>query len=229
MKLKATVGLVSCLTLAACATQPDGSTDRNNAAIGAAIGAVAGAVLGGQLDDDGNRDRGVIAGAVVGAAAGAGIGYHMDKQEEAFRGALRDEQQRSEIEIERVREDLLKLTFENEVTFDVDSSSIKSHSFSSLEKVSDVIVKYGSTAEIVGHTDSTGSDSYNQGLSERRASSVKDYLVNNGVPGSLISYRGLGESQPRANNDSASGRQLNRRVELYVQPSDATRNEFVER
>lgn len=229
MKIKATVGLVSCLTLAACATQPDGSVDRNNTAIGAAVGAVAGALIGGQVDDDGNRDRGVIAGAVIGAAAGAGLGHHMDKQEEAFRGALRDEQQRSEIEIERVRDDLLKLTFENEVTFDVDSASIKPHSFSSLEKVSDVIVKYGSTAEIVGHTDSTGSDSYNQSLSERRASSVKSYLVNQGVPGSLLSYRGQGETQPRADNNSASGRQLNRRVELYVQPSNATRDEFVER
>ncbi len=231
MKLKATAILCSGLLLSACASQPgpNGTVDRNNTAIGAAVGAVAGAVLGGQLDDDGNRDRGVIAGAVIGAAAGAGIGRHMDKQEEEFRAALEAEQRRSEIEIERVRDDLLKLTFENEVTFDFDSAAIKPHSYSALDKVSSVITKYGSTVEIVGHTDSTGSENYNLQLSEKRANSVKDYLVRNGVPGSMLSYRGRGEFEPRASNDTESGRQLNRRVEMFVQPSDATRNEVVGR
>ncbi|MFK8019165.1 MAG: OmpA family protein [Pseudomonadales bacterium] len=229
MKLKATVGLISCLALGGCATQPDGSVDRNNTAIGAAVGAVAGALIGGQTDNDGNRDRGVITGAILGAAAGAGIGHHMDKQEQEFRDELAAEQRRSEIEIERVRDDLLKLTFENEVTFDVDSASIKSRSHSSLSKVGEVMQKYGSSAEIVGHTDSTGSESYNLQLSERRANSVKDYLVSNGVPGSMLSYRGRGESEPRAANDTAAGRQLNRRVEMFVQPSDATRSNVVGR
>lgn len=217
---KVTLAMVSCLTLGACATQPDtGEKDRNNAAIGAVIGAVAGAVIGGQTDNDGNRDRGVITGAVLGAAAGAGIGYHMDKQEDEFRAALADEQRRSEIEIQRVRDDLLKLTFENEVTFDINSSAIKSHSFSALDKVSSVIAKYESKAEVVGHTDSTGSDSHNFKLSEDRAYSVKTYLENHGVSPTLLSFRGRGELEPRASNDTASGRQLNRRVELYITPS----------
>lgn len=227
MKLKTSIALVSAMTLVGCATQP--GEDRNNTAIGAAIGAVAGAVIGGQTDNDGNRDRGVIAGALIGAAAGAGIGHHMDKQEDEFRAALEDEQRRSEIEIERVRDDLLKLTFENEVTFDVDSAEVKSHSYSSLEKVAEVMNKYGSTAEIVGHTDSTGSENYNLQLSEKRAYSVKNFLVSSGVPGSMLSYRGRGEFEPRAANDNAAGRQLNRRVELFVQPSDATRSNVVGR
>ncbi len=220
MNKRLTLATASCLILSACATQPGtGESDRNNTAIGAAVGAVAGAVIGSQMDNDGNRDRGIIAGAVLGAAAGAGIGHHMDKQEEEFRAALAEEQRRSEIEIQRVREDLLKLTFENEVTFDVNSSTIKSHSFSALDKVSSVISKYDSKAEVVGHTDSTGSDSYNLKLSEDRAYSVKTYLENRGVSPTMLSFRGRGELEPRASNDTASGRQLNRRVELYVTPS----------
>ncbi|NNC54916.1 MAG: glycine zipper 2TM domain-containing protein, partial [Pseudomonadales bacterium] len=137
-----------CAMLAGCATQQgsDGQPDRNNTAIAAVVGAVAGAVIGGQLDDDGNRDRGVITGAVVGAAAGAGIGAHMDRQEDAFREALAAEQRRSEIEIQRVRDDLLKLTFDNEVTFDVNESAVKGTFFNSLDKVSEVLEKYDSKA-----------------------------------------------------------------------------------
>ena len=92
--------LLLCAAMTGCATQStdtNGQVDRNNTALGAVMGAVAGAVIGGQLDDDGNRDRGVITGALLGAAAGAGIGNHMDKQEEAFRGALEAEQRNSDI------------------------------------------------------------------------------------------------------------------------------------
>lgn len=211
--------------LAGCASQPatEGQKDRNNTAIGAVVGAVAGAVIGGQLDDDGNRDRGVITGAVVGAAAGAGIGAQMDKQEKAFRDALAAEQRRSEIEIQRVRDDLLKLTFENEVTFDVNEASVKPGFYSSLDKVSDVLEKYDSRARVVGHTDSTGSESYNQALSERRARAVKDYLVRSGVAEYRLTAEGRGELEPRESNATPAGRALNRRVELLVTPGDAVR------
>eukprot|EP00903_Cladosiphon_okamuranus_P004507 g4505.t1 len=105
----------------------------------------------------------------------------MDRQEEEFRAALEEEQRRSEIEIERVREDLLKLTFDSEVTFDFDSAGIKPSFEDSLDKVSEVIAKYESEAEVVGHTDSTGSETYNQQLSERRALAVKTYLLEHGA------------------------------------------------
>lgn len=211
--------------LSGCVVQqssPNGSADtaakpdRNNAAIGAVVGAVAGAVIGGQLDDDGNRDRGVITGAVIGAAAGAGIGYQMDKQEQAFRDALAAEQRRSEIEIQRVREDLLKLTFDSEVTFDFGKAQIKPSFTSSLDKVADVIVKYGSQGRVVGHTDSTGDAAYNQQLSERRAQSVKNYLVANGVADYQLTVEGRGEMEPRDSNVTEAGRALNRRVEILI-------------
>lgn len=208
--------LVACTT-----TTEDGETDRNNAATGAIVGAVAGALIGSQLDDDGNRDRGILVGAAAGAAAGAGIGAMMDRQEEEFREALAEEQRRSEIEIERVREDLLKLTFDSEVTFDFDSAIIKPSFQPSLNKVSDVLEKYESQAEVVGHTDSVGSEAYNQQLSEQRAMAVKVYLLEHGTDMTQLSSSGKGEMQPRETNETEAGRQLNRRVEIFVTPGDA--------
>lgn len=218
---KPLIALAAASLLTACATQPGSTqeqTDRNNTAIGAVIGAVAGAVVGGQMDDDGNRDRGTIIGAVTGAMAGAGVGNYMDRQEEEMRAALRAEQQRSDIEIQRVREDLLQLTFDSEVTFDVNSAAVKPAFQNSLNKVSDVLVKYQSLAEVVGHTDSTGSAAYNQQLSEQRAASVRNYLVNMGVPSGSILASGQGETNPRASNDTEAGRQLNRRVDVFIRP-----------
>jgi len=145
----------------------------------------------------------------------------MDRQEDEFRAALEEEQRRSEIEIERVREDLLKLTFDSEVTFDFDSASIKPSFEDSLEKVSDVIAKYESKAEIVGHTDSTGSESYNQQLSERRALAVKVYLVEHGTDNYQLTSSGRGEMEPRSSNETEAGRQLNRRVEIFVTPGNS--------
>lgn len=218
---KITTFFVASLLITGCATQPEnGETqDRNNTAVGAVIGAVAGAVIGAQMDDDGNRDRGILVGAAAGAAAGAGIGAYMDKQEDEFRAALEEEQRRSEIEIERVRDDLLKLTFDSQVTFDVDSALINPGFQSSLDKVADVIVKYQSETQVVGHTDTTGSESYNQALSERRAMSVKVYMLERGVDMSQLSSYGRGESEPVSTNETEAGRQLNRRVEVFVRPS----------
>ena len=218
------MSLILSTTLLGCATQPAGSrdnratTDRNNAKIGAIVGAVAGAIVGGQLDDDGNRDKGMILGAIAGAATGAGIGNYMDKQEQEFRDALAAEQRRSEIEIERVREDLLKLTFDNEVTFDLNRADIKPSFSNSLNKVAEVMQKYQSKGEVVGHTDSTGSESYNQALSERRAASVASYLTRSGVSAASLRSSGRGEYEPRESNATEAGRALNRRVEVFVTP-----------
>ena len=207
------------LVLASCASQPNPDEDRNNTARGAVIGAIAGAVLGGQMDDDGNRDKGILAGAAAGAIAGAAIGQQMDQKEEEFRAALEAEQRRSEIEIERVTDELLRLTFDSGVTFDYDSALIKPNFTPSLSKVSDVIAKYGSEAEIVGHTDSTGSEAYNQQLSERRAMAVKVYLLEQGVGVDQLTSYGKGETQPVDTNETEAGRQLNRRVEILVRPN----------
>ncbi len=200
-----------------CATTDEGEPNRQ--ATGTLIGAVVGGLLGAQVDDDdGNNRDGILIGAVAGAAAGNAIGAHMDRQQAEFEEQLAAEQAANEIEIQRVREDLLQITFDNEVTFDYDSAAVKENFRDSLGKVANVLVKYDSQATVVGHTDSTGSEAYNQSLSERRADEVRSYLVSRGVTASQIEAYGRGEMQPRSSNETETGRQLNRRVEVFVRP-----------
>ena len=207
------------LLFSGCVTTETGEPNRQ--ANGAIIGAIAGAVLGAQIDDDdGNKRDGVLIGAVAGAAAGGAIGARMDRQQAEFEEQLAAERRANEIEIERVREDLLKVTFNNEVTFDVNSAAVKESFKDSLDKVADVLKNYGSRATIVGHTDSTGTESYNQDLSERRAAAVRNYLIGRGIPSSQIASSGRGELEPSESNDTEDGRQLNRRVEVFVQPGN---------
>lgn len=207
-------------TFTGCATTETG--EPNRAANGALIGAIAGAVLGAQVDDDdGNKTDGVLLGAAAGAAAGAGIGAMMDRQQREFEAELAEEQRQNEIEIERIRDDLLKVTFDSEVTFGFDSADINPGFHNSLTKVADVLIKYGSKATVVGHTDSTGSESYNQQLSERRATQVRNFFLSRGVNSAQVEALGRGEMEPRASNETEAGRQLNRRVELFVTPSNS--------
>jgi outer membrane protein OmpA-like peptidoglycan-associated protein len=186
---------------------------RDKTAKGAAIGAAAGAVAGAIIHNNrgrGDAKRGAVIGGVVGGATGAIVGAMMDKQERELR-------QIDGIDVTRTGEDELRVTMRNEVLFDFDSASLRSASRSDLREMADVFNRYGDTRLVVaGHTDSVGSDAYNQRLSERRASSVANYLQDLGVRGSRIDARGYGESQPRASNANASGRQQNRRVEIYV-------------
>lgn len=208
---------LGCLVLIGCQTNPDGTQSVSKTAVGAAIGSVAGGVLGNRVDD-GNRTRGTIVGAVAGAAAGGGLGYWMDRQEQELRQQLADERATHAIEVERVREDLLRLTLDSEVSFDVNSTAIKPAFHSTLAKVAKVLAKYDQNRlTVVGHTDATGSDGYNQSLSERRADAVLWELVGRGVPRAQLTAMGRGESEPRANNATRAGRQQNRRVEILVQ------------
>ena len=214
--------VMSGLLLAACQNNPDGTRTVNKTAVGGLMGAVAGGVLGNQVDNDGNRDRGTITGAAVGAAAGAGLGYMMDRQEKELRQAVADERVEKEVQVERVRDDLLKLTLANEVSFDYDSAQVKPAFRPTLEKLADVLAKYDrNRVTIVGHTDATGSEVYNQTLSERRAEAVLTELSRMGVSGTIMTAAGRGEYEPRATNATEAGRQLNRRVEVLVQPVDA--------
>ena len=120
---------------------------------------------------------------------------------------------------ERLRDDTLKLTVDSEVSFDFGKADIQPAFEPSLDKLAALIVKYDRTVvHVVGHTDSVGSDTYNQELSVRRANSVGDYLAAYGVPRERLRTEGRGESEPRATNDTEAGRQLNRRVELFVKP-----------
>lgn len=211
-KMKAILALVLLVSLTGCAALTGGeegyTTDRDRTKKGAAYGAGAGAVLGailgeGDLDD-------ILKGAAIGAGVGAGVGAYMDAQQEKLARI-------PGTTVERVGEDMLLVHFESDVLFAVDSSDLNSASRSALNEAAAVMVEYKKTAVISqGHTDSTGSDSHNQGLSERRAKSVADYLISQGLEATRITWQGYGENHPVASNDNSSGRSLNRRVDLLL-------------
>lgn len=216
------VSIISGAFLAGCVS-PDGSPNR--AGTGAIIGGVTGAVLGAQVDDDdGNNRDGILIGAAAGAAAGAAIGRRMDQQQAEFEEELAAERRRNEIAVQRLEEDLLKVTFENDVTFEVNSAALQPNFRSSLDTVSEILAKYGSDIRVVGHTDSTGTESYNQSLSERRAQTVMNYLVDHGVPSRQLEAVGRGELEPVATNLTVEGRAMNRRVELLISGAQVEAN-----
>ncbi len=203
------------VVLSGCATTQG---ENGKATYGAIGGALVGALLGSQMDNDGNRDTGIIVGALAGAAAGGAVGNYMDRQEAAMRAQLEDERRRNAIEVERIKEDTLRLVLNDDVSFDSNSDKVKPSFHSSLNKVNQVLGHYqNSRITIVGHTDSKGTQDYNQGLSERRAKAVQSYLAGGGVNTTRLNTEGRGELQPRDTNDTSAGRSRNRRVELLVQ------------
>jgi outer membrane protein OmpA-like peptidoglycan-associated protein len=213
IRIAAFAGLSS-LALAACVTDPETGQQRiNRAAIGGLGGAVGGYLLGDIVG--GRRDRTEkIVGAGIGAVAGAGIGYYLEQQERD----LRRKTAGTGIDVTRDGDSLL-LNMPSEVTFDVDSSAVKPQFRNTLNDVASTLVEYESTyIDIYGHTDSTGSDAYNQTLSERRAQSVSSYLTTRGVQPARLATRGFGESQPVASNTTEDGRAQNRRVEIRIVP-----------
>jgi len=219
--MKYRISLMLVVVLTACVTTPNdpNAQAKQKAAMGAALGALAGAVVGFQGDHSGGALRGALIGGAAGGAIGAGVGHYMDKQQAEFEQQLATEQRAHQIEIERLRNENLKITMSSEVSFDTNSSQIKPAFAASLDKVANILKRYNrSSITIVGHTDSDGSDAYNQGLSERRARSVAFYLEDNGVTPQRVRSEGRGESEPRASNNSEAGKQLNRRVEMIIQP-----------
>lgn len=204
--------------VATTAFAADPATTRDKTKKGAVIGGVAGAIAGAIIHNNrgsGNAKRGAVVGGVVGAATGAIVGAMMDKQERELR-------QIEGIDVTRTDEDELKVTMRNEILFDYNSAGLRSTSRDELREMAEVFNRYNDTTIVVqGHTDSTGSNSYNERLSERRADSVTGYLENLGVRGSRIDAVGYGESKPRASNNTASGRQQNRRVEIFVRANNA--------
>jgi len=209
------------LILGACATNPNDPNrhTKQNAGAGAALGALAGAVIGYQGDHSGGALRGALIGAAAGGVLGAGTGVYMDKQEAEFNQQLADEKRRNQIEVERLKNENLKITMNSEVSFAYNSAELTPAFHNTLDKVADILNRYPrSTIQIIGHTDSRGSAEYNQSLSEQRAKAVKYYLADRGVDARRIITEGRGESQPRASNNTEAGMQLNRRVEMLVIP-----------
>ena len=182
---------------------------------GAGLGAVTGAVIGAMAGDT----KTALIGAAVGAVAGGVVGNYMDTQQQDFEREMADERQRNDIEIERLKDDTLKLSLDSEISFDVGRAQIKPAFRSTLEKLSTLMLKYDRTVvHVVGHTDSDGSEAFNFDLSQRRAEAVGNYLISAGVPQQRVRTEGRGESEPRETNATAAGKQLNRRVEIYVKP-----------
>lgn len=184
-----------------------------------AIGAVAGGILGGVIaNNTGPRSTGrTAAGVAVGAVAGGLIGKSMDDREKKLRAIAADRNSKA-MQVERLKEDVVRVSVSAESSFDVNQADIKPEFKPTLDKVAEVLRSDARQAiRVVGHTDSLGSDDYNQGLSERRAEAVGGYLVSKGVSSSQITTEGRGEKEPRASNDTVDGRTQNRRVEIYLQ------------
>ncbi|WP_305909540.1 OmpA family protein [Methylomarinum sp. Ch1-1] len=204
--------LLGSTLLAGCAIDPyTGEQKVANtgwgAGAGAAVGAASGALIGGDTE-------GALIGAAAGAALGSGIGYYMDRQEAKLRARLEG----TGVRVQR-QGDNLKLIMPGNVTFATDSSNVSPGFYPVLDSVAIVLKEFDETTiNISGYTDSTGSDMYNQELSERRANSVASYLVRSGVHHGRIQARGFGERYPVASNDSEAGRSQNRRVEISIRP-----------
>ena len=189
------------LSLGACSSH-------ENTAYGTGIGAVAGAGIGAIIGhQSGNRDKGALIGGILGAGIGAGVGNYLDRQ--AAELAKIAETKRTEHGIiTKLKGDLL---------FDSNSAALKSNGQNNVRQIASIIKKYPKDRLfVVGHTDSQGGDGYNMTLSNKRAKSVVDHLVAGGVPRSTIQYSGRGESDPVADNSSATGRSQNRRVEIEI-------------
>jgi outer membrane protein OmpA-like peptidoglycan-associated protein len=209
-----TIIAAGCQTLDAYTREEKTSKTTKGALIGAAAGAVVGLVSG---DDAVERRQRALILAGVGALAGGSIGYYMDRQESQLRAELEG----TGVSVTRIG-DNITLNMPGNVTFATDSSDLSPAFFDVLNSVGKVLNEYDKTVvEVAGHTDSTGADSYNQSLSERRAGSVSQYLQAQGITGQRVITVGMGERRPVADNSNADGRQANRRVEITMVPLTA--------
>ena len=218
---KITLALAVAIALSGCqATQRQnattGESETNSATTGAIIGAIAGAAVGIATGDDAkDRRKRALIGATGGAVVGGGVGYYFDQQE----AALRKELLNSGVQVERVGENQLLLRLENGIGFATASYALDSSIHNTLSGVARILVEYPDTSLVIdGFTDSTGSDTTNQVLSERRAESVRSYLVSQGVAAGRAVARGNGERYPLCTNSTTEGRACNRRVEIQILP-----------
>jgi outer membrane protein OmpA-like peptidoglycan-associated protein len=219
------ISLVSLFSLAILVSLPacttfdpyTGEQKTTKTAIGASIGAGVGAVvayLDNKDEDSRKRNKRILAAAGGGAAIGGGIGYYMDAQEAKLRQQLRG----SGVSVERVG-DNINLIMPGNITFATNSADINASFYSVLDSVALVLEEYDKTLVVVaGHTDSDGASAFNENLSQRRAQSVSGYLVSQSILPVRLETIGFGERQPIAGNDSAAGKQLNRRVEITLLP-----------
>nr|WP_086941171.1 OmpA family protein [Thaumasiovibrio occultus] len=216
MKKLVLATIIAAVSVTGCSTVNPytGEQKTANATTGAVIGAVAGGVIGAVSSSRGDREKGILIGAASGAALGGGVGYYMDVQE----AKLRQQLQASGISVTRQGDNII-LNMPNEITFQVNGTALDSRAVLALRNVALVVKEYDQTMlNILGHTDSSGSDSYNQELSQRRANEVRNQLIAEGVSPSRLIAVGRGESSPIATNSTAAGKAQNRRVEIVLSP-----------
>lgn len=218
-KAIASVALIALLTgceLTQRQNATTGETETNSATIGAITGAITGAVIGLAAGDSAKeRKKYALGGAVGGGLIGGGAGYYLDLQEKA----LREQLVNSGVQVKRVSDTELQLIMENSIGFNSGSSNLSSDIYATLNSVAIILSEYPESAlMITGHTDSSGSDANNQTLSEKRASSVGRYLIEQKVKSTRITTQGLGEKYPVCTNQTTKGRECNRRVEISIQP-----------
>ena len=210
--MKRTISIILCLALAICFYSCAGPTyQQRGAKTGVLIGAAGGAILGQVI---GRNTEATLLGAGIGAAVGGlsghQIGAYMDRQEQELRAALAASEAAS---IQRTQ-NVLTATFQSEVMFDFDSATLKPGAYAEIGRVGNVLNRYPQTTiRVEGHTDSKGSEQYNQDLSQRRAQAVKDALKQRGVDSRRIQTIGFGESQPISSSDA-----MNRRVNIVIIP-----------
>ena len=203
------------LAVSGCTTNPyTGEREAGKSAIGAGLGSLVGAGIGALSSSKKDRGKGALIGAAAGAALGGGVGYYMDVQE----AKLRDRMQGTGVSVTRNGDQII-LNMPSNVTFAVDSAELSPSFYNTLSGVAMVLKEYDKTwVNVVGHTDNTGSASYNQSLSERRAATVGQFLISQGAAANRFNIRGAGLNQPIASNATEQGRAQNRRVEITLSP-----------
>ena len=213
-KVLATAALAALVATTACTTDPETGERRiSKTAIGGIGGALGGYLLGDLVGGRHDRTEKIL-GAGIGGLAGAGIGAYMDRQERDLRARTAG----TDVQVTREGDNLV-LNIPSGITFAYDSSDVQPQFQRTLDQVADTLSQYNQTyIDVYGHTDSTGSDAYNQALSERRAGSVASYLEARGVQRARVGTRGYGETQPIASNETDAGRAANRRVEVKIVP-----------
>ena len=207
---------ISLLTVSGCVTDPNtGEQKVSRTAIGAGAGGLAGLLLGGVIGGKTGR----IVGAGIGGVAGAVVGAQMDKQIKE----LKEVTAGTGVDVTEVDNgQAILVNLPDGVTFDVNSTAVKPQFRATLDQIAQSLQQYpNSLVDVYGHTDSTGSDAYNQTLSENRARSVGNYLSMRGVSAARLRTMGFGETQPVATNDTEEGRARNRRVEIKIIPISA--------
>ena len=208
----------SVLFLASGCVMPESAANSkpgDNTTAGTVMGGLIGAIAGMEMSSDGDRNKGAIIGAIVGAGAGNMIGRNLDRQATDLRQGLNNDQ----VGITNTGSELI-VTMPQDILFALDSASVRSGLRRDLRVVANNLRAYpNSTIKILGHTDNTGSASYNEALSQRRADAVVNILIDNGVQPVRLQALGRGEDDPIENNLTAEGRAQNRRVEIIIRPS----------